>query len=501
MRPWSDPPTVAHMGAAGNAIELEAAGRTVRLSSPDKVYFPERGLTKRHVAEYYLAVADGILRALRDRPTTLERYPDGVEGESFFQKRAPKNLPDWIPTAHIAFPSGRTADEICPTEPAAVLWAANLGCLTFHPWPVRREDTDRPDELRIDLDPQPGTDYHHAVAAAHQLRALLEELGLRGWPKTSGGRGLHVFVPIEPRWTFTEVRRCAIALGRELERRMPGEVTTAWWKEERGERIFVDYNQTARDRTIASAYSVRPRPHAPVSAPLRWDEVDDAEPRDFDIVTMPARFAELGDVHADMEDHAFTLDAVLDLAARHEDEHGLGDMPYPRTTRKCRANPNASSPAAPNTRTDPTRRDRGPSLQHGIAQKVRIAAWPRTIGQGGQIRPEDEDLAAQGLDDAASVEQQGASQHVPVVVRHEQLAQGHVRVDGEQLSAMPEHRGAVGVHRRMRGVLVGQMRAVHVIVRGVQPPEPRRAGRCDRPCGAANGAEPVHGHRPMTVPA
>lgn len=347
------------MGAAGNAIELDAGGRTVRLSSPDKVYFPERGLTKRNVAEYYLAVAPGITRALRNRPTTLERFPDGVEGESFFQKRAPKNLPDWIPTAHIAFPSGRTADEICPTEPAAVLWAANLGCLTFHPWPVRREDTDRPDELRIDLDPQPGTDYHHAVAAAHELRALLEELGLRGWPKTSGGRGLHVFVPIEPRWTFTEVRRCAIALGRELERRMPGKVTTAWWKEERGERIFVDYNQTARDRTIASAYSVRPRPHAPVSAPLRWDEVDDAEPRDFDIVTMPARFAELGDLHADMDEHAFALDAVLELAARDEHEHGLGDMPYPRTTRRCRASPSASSPAGRSTRTDGRRAPRG----------------------------------------------------------------------------------------------------------------------------------------------
>ncbi|RSS79563.1 ATP-dependent DNA ligase, partial [Streptomyces sp. WAC05292] len=251
------------MGASGNAIELEAGGRKVRLSNPDKVYFPERGLTKLDVARYYLAVGDGITRALRDRPTTLERYPDGVEGESFFQKRAPKTLPDWIPTAHIAFPSGRTADEICPTEPAAVLWAANLGCLTFHPWPVRREDTDRPDELRIDLDPQPGTDYGDAVVAAHELRDILEELRLRGWPKTSGGRGLHVFVPIEPRWTFTDVRRCAIAIGRELEARMPGRVTTAWWKEERGERIFVDYNQTARDRTIASAYSVRPRPHAP----------------------------------------------------------------------------------------------------------------------------------------------------------------------------------------------------------------------------------------------
>jgi DNA ligase D len=329
----------------GAAVELDAGGRTVRLSSPDKVYFPERGFTKLDVARYYLAVGDGIVRALGDRPTTMERFPDGVAGESFFQKRAPKNLPDWIPTARIAFPSGRYADEVCPTEVAAVVWAANLGCLTFHPWPVRRGDTDHPDELRIDLDPQPGTGFAEAVAAAHELRALLEEQGLRGWPKTSGGRGLHVFVPVAPRWTFTQVRRCAIAVGRELERRMPGRVTTAWWKEERGERIFVDYNQTARDRTIASAYSVRPRPHAPVSAPLRWDELDAVSPRDFDIATMPVRYAELGDVHADMAGQAFELESLLDLAARDERDHGLGDLPYPPDHPKAPGEPTRVQPS------------------------------------------------------------------------------------------------------------------------------------------------------------
>ncbi|MEU6402357.1 non-homologous end-joining DNA ligase [Streptomyces sp. NPDC046985] len=330
----------------GDAVELDVAGRTVRLSSPDKVFFPEHGYTKLDVARYYQAVAPGILRALRNRPTTLERYPDGVTGEWFYQKRAPKGMPDWIPTAHITFPSGRSADEMCPTEEAAVVWAAQYGTLTFHPWPVRRDDVDHPDELRLDLDPQPGTGYADAVRAAYELRAVLEEFGgLRGWPKTSGGRGLHVFVPIEPRWTFTQVRRAAIAAGRELERRMPEQVTIKWWKEERGARIFVDYNQTARDRTIASAYSVRPRPDAPVSAPLRWDEAGDVRPQDFTIATMPARFAEAGDVHADMDDHAYSLDALLDLAARDEREHELGDLPYPPEYPKMPGEPKRVQPS------------------------------------------------------------------------------------------------------------------------------------------------------------
>ncbi|MEU6853991.1 non-homologous end-joining DNA ligase [Actinacidiphila alni] len=326
-------------------LELTVGERVVRVSHPDKVYFPQRGFTKADLVTYYLTVGDGILRAVRDRPTTLERYIHGVEGDSFFQKRAPKNLPDWIPTARIAFPSGRYADEICPTETAAVLWAANLGTFTFHPWPVRRVDTDSPDELRIDLDPQPGTDYADAVHAALLLREVLDGLGLTGWPKTSGGRGLHVFVPIAPEWTFTQVRRAAIAIGRELERREPDRITTAWWKEERGERIFVDYNQTARDRTIASAYSVRPFPHAPVSAPLRWDEVGSAVPEDFDLGTMPGRYAEVGDVHADMDEHAFRLEAALELAGRDERDHGLGDLPYPPEHPKMAGEPKRVQPS------------------------------------------------------------------------------------------------------------------------------------------------------------
>jgi DNA ligase D len=329
----------------GEAQELDVGGRTVRVTNPGKVYFPERGFTKLDVARYYQAVAPGALRALRDRPTTLQRHPDGVTGESFYQKRAPKGMPDWIPTARISFPSGRHADEICPTEEAAVVWAANLGCLTFHPWPVRRGNTDHPDELRIDLDPQPGTDYQDAVRAVGELRPLLDELGLRGWPKTSGGRGLHVFVPIEPEWTFTQVRRAAIAIGRELSWRNPDRITTNWWKEERGERIFVDYNQTARDRTIASAYSVRPHPRAQVSAPLTWGEVADARPEDFDLATMPERFAQVGDVHAEMEQHVCRLDTVLELADRHEQDRGTGDMPYPPDHPKAPGEPKRVQPS------------------------------------------------------------------------------------------------------------------------------------------------------------
>ncbi|MFF1374770.1 non-homologous end-joining DNA ligase [Streptomyces sp. NPDC058308] len=337
------------MGAANGksaAVQIDTGEREVRLSSPDRVVFPERGFTKLDLAEYFVAVGPGILRALRNRPTTLQRYPDGAAGEFFYQKRVPKNHPDWIPTATISFPSGRTADEMCPTEVAAVIWAAQYNTLTFHPWPVRSDDLDHPDELRIDLDPQPGTDYADAVRAAHELRAVLDEFGgLVGWPKTSGGRGMHVFVPIEPRWTFTQVRRAAIACGRELERRMPDAVTTAWWKEERGSKIFVDYNQTARDRTIASAYSVRARPHAPVSAPLRWDEVDDAVPEDFDLATMPGRFAEAGDVHAAMDDRAHSLEALLELATKDEKDHGLGDLPYPPEYPKMPGEPKRVQPS------------------------------------------------------------------------------------------------------------------------------------------------------------
>jgi DNA ligase D len=339
------------------ALELTVGDRSVRVSNPDKVYFPEVGVTKGDVVRYFLAVGDGILGALKDRPTTLERWPGGVfpgaklstradnRGDAFYQKRIPKGAPDWVETARITFPSGRPADEVCPTEVAVVAWAANLGTLTFHPWPVRRPHLDHPDQLRIDLDPQPGTDFEDAVKVAHQLRPLLAELGMQGFPKTSGGRGLHVYVPIAPKWTFVEARRAVIALGRELSRRMPDLVTVNWWKEERGERIFIDYNQLARDRTIASAYSIRPNPKALVSAPLRWDELDDVRPEDFDIHTMPERFAKVGDLHAAVAEHSFSLEPLLELVERDERDGAGGDLPYPPEYPKMEGEPKRVQPS------------------------------------------------------------------------------------------------------------------------------------------------------------
>ncbi len=329
------------MARSTPAVMLDVDGIEVRVSNPDRVYFPAVGITKRELVEFYRSVGPGILRALRDRPTTMERWPDGVHdgvkqatrsdphGDAFFQKRVPKAAPAWVPTAHISFPSGRTADEIAPDSVAVVAWAANLGTITFHPWPVRKRDVDHPDELRLDLDPQPGTDFSDAAAAAALLREVLDELGWVGWPKTSGGRGVHAYVRIEPRWTFTEVRHAAIAVGRELERRRPDLVTTKWWKEERGVKVFLDYNQNARDRTIASAYSVRPKADAPVSTPLTWDELPSVAPGDFTVRTVPARFAERGDLHGGIDDVAHDLTPLLEWYERDERDRGLGDLPYP----------------------------------------------------------------------------------------------------------------------------------------------------------------------------
>ena len=330
---------------------LAVAGREVPISNPRKVLFPGPGYTKLDVARYYVAVAAGALRAAGGRPNVLVRYPDGVGSEFFYQKRAPRARPDWIEVVELRFPSGRTAEEIVPRDAAALVWMANLACLELHPHPVRADDLDHPDELRVDLDPVPGVAWSQVVAVAGVVRATLDELGLTGWPKTSGSRGVHVYVRIERRWTFDEVRRAALALAREVERREPALATSKWWKEER-HGVFLDYNQNAKDRTIASAYSIRPKPDARVSAPVTWDELAACDPRDFTLATMPARFADVGDRHAGMDARAFSLATLLELSARQERD-GQGDAPWPPHYKKQAGEPARVQPsrrrAAPKT--------------------------------------------------------------------------------------------------------------------------------------------------------
>jgi DNA ligase D len=309
-------------------VELEIGKRLVRVSNPDKPFFSVRGETKLDLVQYYLAVGDGIVRALYERPTQLKRHPDGAEGEAIYQKRVPKHRPDWIETARVTFPSGRYADELCVTELAQVIWAVNLATLDFHPWTSRRSHVEQPDELRIDVDPQPGTNFGDAKRVAAVVRETLEEIGYVGWPKTSGNRGIHIACRIEHNWSFPEVRRCALAFAREIERRLPELVTTAWWKEERGAKVFIDYNQNARDRTIASAYSVRARPDGTVSAPVTWDELAEVETEDFTIATMPERFRRLGDVQAGIDDTLCDLRVLLEWVERDE-QAGIAEAPYP----------------------------------------------------------------------------------------------------------------------------------------------------------------------------
>ena len=325
-------------------VELEVGPRIVKVTNPDKVYFSTRGETKLDLVRYYLSVGDGIVRALYERPTQLKRHPGGAESEAIYQKRVPDNRPDWIETARVTFPSGRHADELCVTEVAQVAWAANLGTLDFHPWPSRRSDTEHPDELRIDIDPQPGTGFADAQRVAACVREVLDELGYVGWPKTSGNRGVHVACRIAPHWDFQAVRRCALAFAREVERRLPELVTTAWWKEERGEKVFIDYNQNARDRTIASAYSVRARPDGTVSAPVTWDELQECETEDFTLATMPARFAELGDLQAGIDDSICELERLLEWVER-EEAAGVGEAPYPPNFPKMPGEPKRVQPS------------------------------------------------------------------------------------------------------------------------------------------------------------
>ncbi|USQ78453.1 non-homologous end-joining DNA ligase [Ornithinimicrobium faecis] len=310
------------------ATELRVGERTVRISNPDRVYFPEGGHTKLDLAHYYLSVGDGIVNALRERPCMLHRFPEGIEGEKVHQKRLPRGAPDWVETAHVTFPRwNRTADELCVTELASVIWAVQMSTVEFHPWNSRRDDIERPDEWRIDLDPGEESDFATVQRVAGVAREVLDELGAVGWPKTTGSTGLHIYVRIPPDHGFQDVRRAALAFAREVERRAPQDATTAWWRKDRDPRaVFVDFNQNARDHTIAAAYSVRGRPDARVSAPLTWDEVPDVAPADFTITTMPDRYAELGDLHAGIDDAVYDIAPLLEWAERDE---AAGAEPVP----------------------------------------------------------------------------------------------------------------------------------------------------------------------------
>ncbi len=335
-------------------------GREILISNPHKVLFPEPKYTKLDLARYYLAVAEGALRGAGGRPNMLVRYPSGIAGEFFYQKRAPASRPAWIEVVSLHFPSGRSAEEVVPRDAAALAWLANLACLELHPHPVRADDLDHPDELRVDLDPVPGVTWAQVRQVAQVANATLKDFGLTGWPKTSGSRGMHINVRIERRWTFGEVRRAALALAREVERRAPAIATSKWWKEER-HGVFVDYNQNAKDRTVASGYSVRPTAEARVSAPLLWDEVESCEPGDFTLATMPPRFATLGDRHEGIDRHPGSLDRLLELSARHERE-GLGDAPWPPHYQKQRGEP-------PRVQPSKRRTPKHPLIEIGRAQR------------------------------------------------------------------------------------------------------------------------------------
>jgi bifunctional non-homologous end joining protein LigD len=348
------------MAAATEREVVNVGGREVAVSNPRKVLFPQAGYTKIDLVRYYLAVSDGALRGAGGRPNVLVRYPDGVGGEFFYQKRAPHSRPEWIEAVALRFPSGRSAEEVVPRDTAALAWMANLACLELHPHPVRADDLDHPDELRVDLDPVPGVGWPQLREVARVVRATLDDMSLVGWPKTSGSRGIHVYVRIERKWTFDQVRRAALAFAREVERRAPALATSKWWKEER-HGVFLDYNQNAKDRTIASAYSVRPTADARVSAPLTWDEIDQCDPDDFTLATMPARFAAVGDRHAGIDLRSCSLEPLLELVDRHARE-GLGDAPWPPHFRK-----QAGEPA----RVQPSRRrvSKYPLIEIGRARR------------------------------------------------------------------------------------------------------------------------------------
>jgi len=361
---------------------LEIDGREVTISNPDKVYFPETGYTKMDLVSYYLAVADGALRGVGGRPMALKRFVDGAAGEAFFQKRAPENRPEWTRVATLTFPSGRTADEIVLDDAAGLAWVVNLGCIDLNPHPVRAEDLDHPDELRVDLDPVPGIEWAQIREVALVCQEALDAVGLVGWPKTSGSRGIHINVRIEPRWTYAEVRRAALALARDVESRAPTIATSKWWKEER-HGVFLDYNQNAKDRTVASAYSVRPLPDARVSMPLRWSEVGDVVAEDFTLATVPRIYAERGDAGTRIDEAAGTLDGLLELSRRHEAE-GRGDAPWPPNYAKQAGEPPRVQPSRarrPKSEYEPGRGlEGGPPPEVAAERAAAVAAGDRNAG-------------------------------------------------------------------------------------------------------------------------
>src|SRR6184192_1112242 len=366
---------------------LSIEGREIRVTHPDKPYFSRQTkLSKLDLVRYYLSIAPGALAGIQDRPVVLKRFVDGAEGQPFYQKRAPANRPDWLRTVTLSFPSGRKAEEVVVDDAAGLAWIVNLGSIELHPHAVRTADLEHPDELRVDLDPGPGVGWDDVRRVSLEVKSFLEEMGLRGWPKTSGSRGMHINVRIEPRWTFVEVRRAALALSRAIERRVPALATSKWWKEER-HGVFIDYNQNAKDRTVAGAYSVRPTPNAQVSAPLAWDEIDAVDPAEFTLATMPRRYASLGDRHAEIDANAGSLDALLELAERHERE-GLGDAPWPPHYRKQKGEP-------PRVQPSKARASKYPLLEVSRGQNkkealVGLARWKkRHAGAAKHLKPAD----------------------------------------------------------------------------------------------------------------
>src|SRR5580693_5374556 len=365
---------------------LSVDGREVQITHPDKLYFSSQTqISKLDLVRYYLSIAPGALAGIQDRPVVLKRFVNGAEGEAFYQKRAPEQRPSWLRTVTLSFPSGRTAEEIVVDDAAGLAWIVNLGCIELHPHPVRSNDLDHPDELRVDLDPIPGVGWSDVRLVALEVQSFLDEVGLRGWPKTSGSRGMHVNVRIEPRWTFTEVRRSAVALSRAIERRVPNLASSKWWKEER-HGVFLDYNQNAKDRTTCSAYSVRPLPDARVSTPLDWHEVPDCNPADFTIFTMPERFAKIGDPHADMDAAPGSLEKLLELADRDE-AAGFGDAPWPPHFRKAKGEPSRVMPSR--AKTDAKK----PGAKKAAAKKPRVKMPLITVANSP-----DKQMALAGLE-------------------------------------------------------------------------------------------------------